>query len=250
MNETHKPAEGDDAASLRALMAEMKDEAAKNPQPAGEQEEDPLKNLEFDAHGPATVLEVDGLRPTLPREETPLEGPLFQREEPEDPSSRVIPRLGKVAVSDSDKDEFFRCFLQGVRCQLPVVIDAGEKPRRYVFRDLSMGEKDLCYELLQHLSKDTAPGLGNRHFNLYVQARVYLSTVREDDVKWPAAAEDFNVLDASPAEFLNVIKNHFANFFGARYAALVDAYTIFETRIVILEDAVSNSDFRKPAGTN
>lgn len=249
-----------DPEEVKALLAKM----GYQPDAPAEQEtspadEDPLAALNMAEHAeenirriPISAEALDALNPPEKTRELRLNTEI----KPEtDPWTRRIPQLGVITVTQQERDDYQKALLFDTRFIARIDIPFGSDQLSVVLQSLYTSEKEVTALAIDQIARNypvqsiNNVGVATTHYFralILTQVISYGSTVMQPyDARPPAGI----CAESSPkvAELANLARISFGDMHQAKYKALMKALQIFETKQVILEDAVGNRDFWQPA---
>jgi hypothetical protein len=183
-----------------------------------------------------------------------------------DPWTRQAGALGLITVSDEERDEYLRALLLEERYEIPLNLTIGrDTPFVVRARSLYASEKEVVALAVEQVVKnypirslvEGQGPLANMAVatDYYLRLAVMTQVVSINGVPqnpYDCRTEPGQLPEDSPkvAELAVAVRTRFADIHQAKFRLLVQALHTFQTKQLIMEDAMINRDFWKPAGTN
>lgn len=235
--------------------------------------DDPIHALDLNTYSEDQINRIpipeDSLANFKPEEKQrklrkpPLEGAA----EPKDPWVREVGNLGSVTVTDEERDEYLRALLMEQRFEIHLNLTIGrDTPFLVKTRSLYASEKEVIALAVEQVVKNypirsLVEGQEGALANMAVATDYYLRLAVMTQVvtingvpqnPFDCRTEPGELPENSPkvAELAIAVRTRFADIHQAKFRLLVQALHLFQTKQLILEDAMINRDFWKPADTN
>jgi len=188
-----------------------------------------------------------------------IPGALFGKGEesqpPKDPWSRVIPELGKIEVTEAERENFYRRFLHGDRQELAVSIEI--LPGEFfhcVVRSLTPGEKEAIGFAVARIAATYPNANAPKQLLIaeyWTKMEILTRIVRIEGEDWKPfdiSITSDELPEESPKieELIRKARTHFNT--DNRYTLLFRALHMAAAKFTILEDALANRDFSNPSG--
>ena len=183
-----------------------------------------------------------------------------------DPWVRFVSKLGHVTVSDEEREEYLRALLMEERFEIPLQMTIGKDiPFVVRVRSLYASEKEVIALAVEKVVQDcpirSLVENQNPLSNMAVAADYYLRlSIMTQVVQINGEPQDVFDARTTPgqlpescckvAKLAELVRTRFANIHQAKFRLLVQALHLFQTKQLILEDAMINRDFWNPADTN
>ena len=238
-------------------------------------EDDPLLAIDINTYAEDQVVRIplnpETIKDLQPEEkERILRDPSLVGEPPpsmvpsvQDPWTRYVPTLGRVTVSDEEREEYLRALLQEQRFEIPIHLTLGKgTPFVVTIRSQYASEKEIVALAVDKVTKDypirsladNSSGMANMALALdyYLRLSIMTQVTRingEPQEVFDARTEPNQFPESSPkvGELAAAVRTRFASVHQARFRLLVQALNTFHTKQLILEDAMVNRDFWQPA---
>lgn len=232
-------------------------------------EDDPIHALDLNTYTEDQIHRIpipeDSLKEYQPEEKArvlrtpPLEG----AKEVKDPWVRQAGTLGTITVSDEEREEYLRALLMEERFEINLNLTIGkDTPFLVRVHSLYASEKEVIALAVEKVVKDypirsLVEGQGALTnmavaTDYYLRLAVMTQVVAINGVPqhpFNCRTETGQLPEDSPkvAELATAVRTRFADIHQAKFRLLVQALHTFQTKQLILEDAMINRDFWKPA---
>ncbi len=257
------PLEGPDPTLAEGAALERKDTP----------DDDPLLALDLNTYTddqiqriPIPAEQVADLQPEEKERKLRQPPPYGENADPKDPWVRNAGSLGNVTVSDEEREEYLRALLMEERFEIPLHLTLGKDTPFVVHcRSLYASEKEVIALAVEQVVKnypirslvENQGALTNMAVatDYYLRLAVMTQVTKingEPQNPFNARTEPGELPENSPkvAELAVAVRTRFADIHQAKFRLLVQALHLFQTKQLIMEDAMINRDFWQPADTN
>lgn len=244
---------------IRSVLKQMG--VATDPPPE-DADPDPLSAMED--FSDAQMIEIDE-DPDAEPENAPvrrtgsgLMSKLGDDQDKRDPWVRIVPGLGRVTVSEADKEAFEDAFFaeQRYRLTIPMKVGKGDRVVEIECRSMLAYERELIARAVIAYSRDESlrsPGAAGLLLDHVTRLNYLMVVVRVgDEAVTPFEVPDEDMDKPVPeASCLQDLQNRAVTVLNRRHpsqvALIAKALRVFEVKCDILEDALINQDFTESA---
>jgi hypothetical protein len=168
-----------------------------------------------------------------------------------DPWVRYVQTLGAVTVTEHEKETYHKALLFDQRFETAIDLPMGDEAFRVRIRSLYASEKEVMALAVSKLVEEypvvtlnNAATATAHYFRMLILTQV-VSFGGKIQEPYDARTEPSQLAEHSPkvAELARLARTSFGEMHQAKFKALMKALQIFETKQVILEDALGNRDF-------
>jgi hypothetical protein len=236
-------------------------------------EDDPLHALDLNTYTDDKIqrfpIDPESIQDLQPEEKERIRRTTEESEEAsrlKDPWMRYVPTLGTITVSEEEKEEYLRALLQEQRFEIPLQLVIGkDTPFVVRVRSLYAAEKEVIALAVEQVVKDypirslvdnQTPFAGAAvAVDYFLRLSVMTQIVSVNGVAqnpFDATVAPGELPEHSPKRhaLAKEVRLKFATAHQAQFRLLVQALNLFQNKQLILEDAMVNRDFWKPADTN